>query len=1022
MKKILCLLILISSFAFGQSQKVCDSTAMDSIIQATIINPNLQPVSVLLQDAAYSYIFWCDTNTVIATKSNVSGSGYISGTLTTNYLPVANGIHSLTNSYIHQTTNKVFFDKSIYDYPGGFLSFNPNSRLLYDSQGSPVLSIAYDLRSLRDNTGTETLNWNSPLLTGIWKLSSGSKLTSNDPTKIVIDLGTTGSEQFKVTTDGGTGATNGIDLQPGIYSSFKYGNSSLVMTSALSTLTSATNTIRDLTGSYYMRANSSSIFFQAGTNNTFTLTSTATTATGFPINYTANYGARFGVRSMTDKRYVDSAITAGTSGSVLGTGTIHFIPEWLNSTTIQNSPFSRVGNFLEIPTGRFISGSDTTKGVINMALANTAGYVFIGSDGNSLSKSYALLTPVNSVYSYTTGGKSSQVQLAPGAMTLYSDTMIELHSISNQIRIRTGSPSAGKILTAVDGNGLATWSDPATSGTVKSVSGTTNRITSTGGTTPVIDISASYVGQSSITTLGTIITGTLGSGTKVLLGSDATGDIYYNGGSGALTRLGAGTSTYVLTANGAGAAPSWQAAGSSGVTTLAAIGSSANANGATISGSTLNLEPASPSFGGVVTTGAQTFAGVKTLTSAIFVTPALGTPASGVLTNCTGLVLTSGVTGILPSANGGTGVNNGSSTITLAGNLITTGAFNSTFAASATATYTLPTATSTLLANNLGISGGSTFIGGTGSGENETFSTTSHATKGKFIFGSTSKMYYDENAQVQFLQTKTTGDSPLQVQNAAATRMFSIHMDGDQPYYNISGSGTQKAHQFQISGGSTIFLIDDANNSFCKGRFSVGKSTAPTANIHVAASTATASTGQIKLDNGVAQTVSEAGTLNRVDPQLQYTNGGGQMQEIPQIQQSRVATQFDKTTATLANITSLTATLVAGKTYEFEANLYFDADATGGDKFAIAGTATATSIIYEIVSVDNSTSANTITSRQTALAGSAGQAGTTAGYCRIKGLITVNAAGTLTAQFAQNTANGTSSILVGSTFVTREML
>lgn len=43
---------------------------------------------------------------------------------------------------------------------------------------------------------------------------------------------------------------------------------------------------------------------------------------------------------------------------------------------------------------------------------------------------------------------------------------------------------------------------------VTSVSGTTNRITSTGGVTPVIDISAAYVGQTSITTLGTIATGT----------------------------------------------------------------------------------------------------------------------------------------------------------------------------------------------------------------------------------------------------------------------------------------------------------------------------------------------------------------------------------------------------------------------------------------------------------------------------------------------------------------------------------
>lgn len=51
-------------------------------------------------------------------------------------------------------------------------------------------------------------------------------------------------------------------------------------------------------------------------------------------------------------------------------------------------------------------------------------------------------------------------------------------------------------------------------GSVTSVSGTTNRITSTGGATPVIDISASYVGQSSITTLGTIATGTW-NGTRI---------------------------------------------------------------------------------------------------------------------------------------------------------------------------------------------------------------------------------------------------------------------------------------------------------------------------------------------------------------------------------------------------------------------------------------------------------------------------------------------------------------------------
>jgi hypothetical protein len=225
------------------------------------------------------------------------------------------------------------------------------------------------------------------------------------------------------------------------------------------------------------------------------------------------------------------------------------------------------------------------------------------------------------------------------------------------------------------------------------------------------------------------------------------------------------------------------------------------------------------------------------------------------------------------------------------------------------------------------------------------------------------------------------------------------------------------------SAGNVRFAI--TNN--IKGKFTtvglgVGSNATPTAQIHVVtASTSAASTGQLKFTTGTLMTTAEAGAFEYVTPSLYFTNGSAVRQEIPLIQQSRVSTQFDKTSdTTLANVTGLTASLNAGKFYKFKATLYTTANVAGGVKAAIAGTATATTVIYEGITMDAGVATQT---RATALATAVGAVTTaTAGLIEITGYIQCNASGTLTVQFAQNASNGTaSSVLVGSDFQVREL-
>lgn len=154
--------------------------------------------------------------------------------------------------------------------------------------------------------------------------------------------------------------------------------------------------------------------------------------------------------------------------------------------------------------------------------------------------------------------------------------------------------------------------------------------------------------------------------------------------------------------------------------------------------------------------------------------------------------------------------------------------------------------------------------------------------------------------------------------------------------------------------------------------------------------------------------------------EFQDANGNTLPNAIGGTQLSRVSTQFDKTSdTTLANVTDLTANVLASGVYAFRAYLSTTAGASGGMKVAISGTATATSISVNATNKNGTTiNAN---SKATALDSAVGAATAVTTDIIIEGTIVVNAAGTLTVQMAQNASNGTaSSVLVNSNFsVTR---
>jgi hypothetical protein len=390
-----------------------------------------------------------------------------------------------------------------------------------------------------------------------------------------------------------------------------------------------------------------------------------------------------------------------TSG--VGTQGYYYVVNVAGTTNLDGITTWSLGDWA-IFNGTVWEKVDNTDAVISVN-GNTGAVALTGT-ANRITVSGANVFDIDAAYagqnSITTLGTVTSGTWNAGTIgTVYGGTNITsyttgdvLYASGANVLSKRAIGTAGQVLTV--SGGVPVWATP-TVGTVTSVSGTTNRITSTGGATPVIDIAATYVGQTSLTTLGTIATG-IWNGTTIgatfggtSQSTYATGDILYASGVNTLSKLGAGVAGYVLTM--AGGVPTWAISSGGTVTNVSWVtsqGVSASiSNPTTIPAITITLGALTgvTSFNGlvitpntgVITTGTwngtvvgapyggtgQTVYAVGDLlqadtTTSLSKLPAVATGnvllSGGVSTvSAWGKVgLTTHVSGVLPVANGGT--------------------------------------------------------------------------------------------------------------------------------------------------------------------------------------------------------------------------------------------------------------------------------------------------------------------------------------------------------------------------------